>query len=65
MPTVEEDVLARLKIGPFPLKDCQALRIGPTTLKSAVWSLRKQGHVITATRDPDDTRRRNLYTLQP
>lgn len=63
MTQIERDVISALKSGPLKLKDCQTLRIAPTTLKAAIWSLRKQGHAIQVDCDPDDAKRRNVYTL--
>lgn len=63
--TADDAVLARLRLGPLPAKECQTLRIAPSTLKTAVWKLRNQGYVIEASRDPEDTRHRNVYTLKP
>ena len=63
MTQIERDVLNALQSGPLKLAECQSLRIAPTTLKGAVWSLRKRGHVIHPARDPDDTKGRNVYTM--
>lgn len=65
MTQIERDVLKALKAGPLKLGDSQFMRMAPSTLKGAVWSLRKRGHVIHAARDPDDAKGRNVYTVAP